>query len=287
MPPTPPLAPVLEPEEYIEQAYFFHAFRLRQAEGQPAQDILDRLHEEILSTTKLPLAIQFMATEMKHSGLLSSALKRLPHYFTPYQAYLVEKSEQAGLKFSTETALEILEAEATFRSRRITPPGLFVFQFEVLCRNRLGYDHGLDAMMLDGYYDADWREYLETVRRNIGEIEFADLVYLRSEVYAQEHRARKAESPLPRVLFGEKEGKIARANRGRDPLFLFAALQRQLSYPKVPYRRVTDNPLAQLPTILAKLREADQRLKQLENEVRERAGMQANLGEIKPIPLDE
>ena len=36
------------------------------------------------------------------------------------------------------------------------------------------------------------------------------------------------------TLFGEKEGKIARANRGRDPLYLFSALQRQLGYPEVP-----------------------------------------------------
>jgi len=289
MPPFPSLAPVLEPEEYIEQAYFFHAFRLRQSEGQPSQDILDRVHEEILSTTRLPLAIQFMATELKHSGLLSSALKRLPHYFTPYQAYLVAKAEQEGQRFSMETALEILEAEATYRSQRITPPGLFVFQFEVLCRNRLGYDHGLDAMMLDSYYDADWRDFLETVRRNIGEVEFADLVYLRSEVYVLEHSSKLPTMTLPRVLFGEKEGKIARANRGRDPLFLFAALQRQLGYPKVPYQRVTQNPLAPLPTILAKLREVEQRLKQLETEARDRstASSPTALGDIKPIQLDE
>jgi len=33
------------------------------------------------------------------------------------------------------------------------------------------------------------------------------------------------------VLFGEKEGRIALANRKRNPLFLFSALQRQLGYP--------------------------------------------------------
>ena len=42
--------------------------------------------------------------------------------------------------------------------------------------------------------------------------------------------------PVP-ALFGEKEGKIAKANRGRDPLYLFAALQRQLGYPEVPRPR--------------------------------------------------
>lgn len=288
----PQLAPVLEQEEYIEQAYFFHAFRLRQAEGLASQDILNRLHEEILSTTKLPLAIQFMATELKHTGLLGSALERLPHYFTPFQTFIISRAEVEGLRFSMDTALEILEWEATYRSQNPTTAGMFVYQFEVLCRNRLGYDLGLDAMMLDSFYDAAWREYLETVRRSIGEVEFADLVYLRSELYAKEHRKKqpktkkKNKTKLPKVLFGEKEGKIARANRGRDPLFLFAALQRQLGYPKVPYRRPMHDPLAQLPTILAKQRELEQRLKLIETEGRERGKSPLDLEQIKPVELD-
>ena len=32
--------PVLEREEYIEQAYFFHAFRERLVDGLPSQEIL-------------------------------------------------------------------------------------------------------------------------------------------------------------------------------------------------------------------------------------------------------
>ena len=58
--------------------------------------------------------------------------------------------------------------------------------------------------------------------------------------------------PLP-PLFGEKEGKIARASRGRDPLYLFAALQRQLGYPEVPRARPRDDPLTQLLALKAKL----------------------------------
>jgi len=284
----PNLAPVLDQEEYIEQAYFFHAFRQRQLEGQPSQEVLTRIHEELLSTTRLPMAVQFMATELKHTGMLSSAIARLPHYFTPFQAFIIGKSEEEGLKFSTDTALTILEHEAHYRSQQPTPQGLFVYQFETLCRNRLGYDHGLDAMMLDGFYDADWRDYLEVVRRNIGEIEFADLVFIRSEVYAKEHRARESAIALPPILFGEKDGKIARANRGRDPLYLFAALQRHLNYPLVPYLRHQDNPLSQLPTILAKLRELEQRMKYLENESRERIRSSVNsLEDIKPVSLDD
>ena len=36
------------------------------------------------------------------------------------------------------------------------------------------------------------------------------------------------------ILFGAKEGRIAKANRSKDPLYMFAALQRQLHYPVVP-----------------------------------------------------
>ena len=48
------------------------------------------------------------------------------------------------------------------------------------------------------------------------------------------------EPPVP-PLFGEKEGKIAKASRGRDPLYLFAALQRQLGYPEVPRLQARDD----------------------------------------------
>ena len=57
--------PVLDREEYIEQAYFFQAFRERLLDGMPAQDILARVGEELLSTTRLPLAISFLLTEIK------------------------------------------------------------------------------------------------------------------------------------------------------------------------------------------------------------------------------
>ncbi len=284
-----PLAPILDVDEYIEQAYFFHAFRMRQQDGQPAQDILSRIHQELLAITRLQMAVQYMATELRHTGMLSTAVARMPHYFTPFQAFVLGKAEEEGKVFGMATALEILEHEATYRSQKPTPQGLFVYQFEVLCRNRLGYDDGLNAMMRDSFYSADWRDYLEMVRVNIGEIEFADLVFIRSEVYATEHRARESTLELPPVLFGEKEGKIARVNRGRDPLFLFAALQRHLNYPKVPFIRKTENPLQQLPTILAKLRELEQRLKHLENEARDigRFTTTSQIETLKPIELDD
>jgi hypothetical protein len=262
-------ATALEREEYIEQAYFFRVLRERMETNLAAQDILERLHEEILSTTRLPYAIQFLATEMKHSGLLSSGFARLPHYFTAFQSFVIERTEIEGLRFGMETALLILEREAAYRANKPTPSGAFVYQFEVLSRNKLGYDEGLAAMASDPLFDADWRAYVELVRRQGGTIEFADLVYLRSESYVREQQREDAQyQPPAPPLFGEKEGKIARANRGRDPLFLFAALQRQLGYPEVPRPKPRDDLAAKLATLQARYKELETRVKLVEAEVK-------------------
>src|SRR5436190_293905 len=142
---------VLEREEYIEQAYFYRAFRERLAGNLPAQEILERVHQEILSTTRLPYAVQFLAAEMKHSGLLASGLSRLPHYFTAFQAFVIQQAEVDNRRFSMGMALLILEREAEYRAAHPPRPGLFVYQFESLCRNRLGYDEGLVAISADPF----------------------------------------------------------------------------------------------------------------------------------------
>jgi len=262
-------ATALDREEYIEQVYFFRVFRERVASNMAAQEVLERIHEEILSTTRLPLAIQFLATEIKHSGLLSSGFSKLPHYFTPYQAFVIRQTEKEGIRFSIETALLILEREAEYLAGQPTRPGLFVFQFETLSRNRLGYDEGLASMAGDPFYDSIWQDYLSLVRRQVGAVDFGDLVYLRSEFYLTEQRRQNPDYQLPvPALFGEKEGKIAKANRGRDPLYLFAALQRQLGYPEVPRLRPRDDLGAKLEALQAKLREFEMRLKLVEGETR-------------------
>jgi hypothetical protein len=262
-------APLLDREEYIEQVYFFRAFRERLTQNFAAQELLERVHEEILATTRLPLAIQFLATELKHSGELASGFARLPHYFTPYQAYVISQSEREGQRFSLPMALLILEREATYRTGTITPAGLFVYQFEALSRNRLGFAEGLDAMFGDPTYDAAWQEFLEQVRRHVGIYDFAEMLFVRSEFYVSEERKHDPDyAPKVAPLFGEKEGKIARANRGRDPLFLFAALQRQLGYPEVPRPKPRDDIEAKLDQLQVKLREMEARLRLVEGEIR-------------------
>ena len=261
--------PVLDREEYIEQAYFFRVFRERLADNLPAQDILVRVHEELLSSTRLPYAVQFLAAELKHTGLLASGFTKLPHYFTEFQAFTISQAELETLRFPMSTALLCLEREAIYKSDKPTKPGLFVFQFEVIARNRLGYLDGLGAMAADPLYDADWRTYLNALPRQVGDVDFSDLVYLRSDLHVQEQRrTNPAYEPSLRPIFGEKEGKIAKASRGRDPLYLFAALQRQLGYPEVPRYRDRDDGKTKLEAITAKLRELEMRIKLAEGELR-------------------
>src|SRR3954466_11241227 len=95
---TSPLAP-LGREEYIEQAHFFRALAERLEANVPAQEVLQSVREEVLATTKLPLAIDFLLGELRHEGVLGPAMGLLPHYFTPFQAFIVHESESERLRF--------------------------------------------------------------------------------------------------------------------------------------------------------------------------------------------
>jgi hypothetical protein len=255
--------PVLDSEEYIEQAYFFHTFRERLIDGMPSQEILERIGEELLSTTRLPLATSFLATEMKLTGLVGPAMTRLEHYFSPFQTYIITRAEDEGpSRFPFEQALLLLEREAKYKSETSSPPGLFVFQFEAIARNRLGYSRGLEAMAGDPAYSPDWSDYILTLRMRLGDVDFADLIYVRSAYLVTERRRYDSGfQPKFPTLFGEKEGKIARAHRGRDPVHLFAALQRQLGYPEVPRPKRPDELDARMSLL-------EQRVAQLENRLK-------------------
>lgn len=258
--------PTLDREEYIEQAYFFRVFGERLDDNQPSQEILNDIREELLATTRLPLAIDVLRGELMHSGRLSKGMQVLSHYFTPFQAYVMQKAEEDKLKFDQRTALHILEREAKYRSEQATPAGLFIYQFECLARNRLGYDRGLDAVAADPLYDDLWRDFILKTRRLLGEKEFCDLIYYRSEWFVAEKRKTKPEysASIP-MLFGLQEGRIAKANRGKDPLYLFAALQRHLNYPAVP-RVKTAAPLELPPQLEQRLQRLEKRLQLMEGE---------------------
>jgi hypothetical protein len=275
----------LEREEYVEQAYLFRNLRERLGGNLAIQEILGQIDRELLSTTRLPYAVQFLAAEVKHTGLLSSGFTRLSHYFSPFQAFVIRATEDDKRRFSIETGLLALEREALYRAERVSRPGLFVYQLEVISRNRLGYDEGLGAMAADPAYDEDWKIFLEKLRHDVGLIDLTDLIYLRSELHVHEQQ-RKDPTHVPSLppLFGDKEGKIAKANRNRDPLYFFAALQRQLGYPEVPRFLPREDTGARLEGLQAKIRELEGRIRLLEGEVRG----QVDLKELgKPQLLDD
>ncbi|HEY1602664.1 MAG TPA: hypothetical protein VGG64_23875 [Pirellulales bacterium] len=258
---------MLDREEYIEQAYFFRILGERAQQNIATQDLLKSVREEILATTKLPMAIDFLAAELNLAGVFAPAMARLAHYFTPFQTFVVEMAESERGKFDFTVALAILEREATYRAEGATRQGIFLYQFECVSRNRLGYDRGLDAIAADPMFDEAWREWIKTVRRQIGLIDFADLVYVRSEHYVQ-RRARAgqtAEEDKP-ALFGVKEGRIALANRHKDPLLLFSALERHLHYPAVPRLKPVDESRQILPNLQRRIERLETRLKLMEEE---------------------
>ncbi|KAA5544707.1 hypothetical protein FYK55_09945 [Roseiconus nitratireducens] len=235
----------------------------------PIQDLLLQLRHEVLATTKLPMAMEYLLTEVKHSGLIGPAMRRLAHYFTPFQTYLVEQSELDTGRFMMNTAFRVMEAEARYRIENATPAGLFFFQFEVLCRNRLSYDRGLTAISGDPMYEADWAKWILMLRAQIGLVDFADLVFLASEDYRDKVQAagESLEGRGP-FLFGVKEGRIAFANRQKDPLYLFSALQRHLGYPEVPKPDPPDETLDLIPQMARRLERLEARIQLMEEERR-------------------
>lgn len=253
----------LDREEYVEQAYFYRTLRERMQQSMSTQELLTAIRQEILATTNLPMALEFMAAELRHTGGFATAMARLDHYFTPYQAYVIGEAEREEGRFDFRIALEILEREAKYRAEGASLQGIFLYQFETLCRNRLGYDQGLEALAGDPAYDEAWREWILTVRRQVGIIDFADMIYVRSE-----HFSQKRGDPGKPVLFGEKEGKIALANRRKDPLFLFSALARHLGYPSVPRPSLIESSEQTLLLLTRRFERMETRIKLLEEELR-------------------
>ena len=254
--------PLLDREEYIEQTHFFRVFAERLHENVPSQEILLTVQEEILSTTKLPMAIDFLRSEIILTGRMSDAMARLEHYFAPFQAFIMRQAEQEDKsRFDQFMALDILQKEAEHRANNPTPQGLFVYQFECLARNRLGYNDGLIAIAGDPMYGPEWQDWFMVLRRELGTSDFADLLYVRSEFFVEDRR-RSTRDPDFNVsyplLFGVREGRIAKAHRKKEPLYMFAALQRQLGYPSVPRFK----PKADQPTIHPALEQRLQRIEQ-------------------------
>lgn len=278
---------MLSSEEYIEQAYLFQALHERLPDNIPIQSVMEQVRNEALSTTRLPLAVDYLLAELRHSGTMAPAMKQLDHYFAAFQTYLIDESENDRGRFDMRLAVEILKREAEYRAKGFSRQGLFLYQFESLCRNRLQYDPGLLAISEDPAYDADWKEWILVIRRQVGIIDFADMIYVRSWHYInrlQEGGAAGTAEPAKPVLFGIREGQIALANRQKDPLFLFSALQRQLDYPEVPRPSPVDDSSHQIAQMTRRLEQLAQRLKLVEEEQRSGIDLSRFYGSGEKIP---
>jgi hypothetical protein len=267
--------PQLEREEYIEQAYLFRGLNNRHDAEDPVQVVMKHLRDEILSTTKLPMAIDFLLAELSHVGTMATAMKKLSHYFAPFQTFLVSAAEDDAGRFDMRRALLILEYEARYRADNTDPISMFFFQFETICQNHLDYDYGLKAIAEDDLYDEKWKHWIMSVRHRIGMVGLADLVYVSSQHYLNRQSGRVEfegqDVEMPEVvLFGAKEGRIALANRGKEPMYLFAALQRQLSYPAVPKPKKKDPIDDVLPKLVKAVERLETRMKLMEDEQREK-----------------
>lgn len=261
--------PLLDREEYVEQAHLFKLLH-EQAGGQfPIQELLEQLYHEVLATTRLPMAMEYLLTEVKHSGLLGPAMIQLSHYFTPFQTFLIDQAESDTGRFLMNTAFKVMEAEAKYRVDGATPAGMFFFQFETLCRNRLSYDRGLSAMSGDPLYDDRWSMWILGLRAQIGLVDFADLLFLISEDYRKKLEAagKPTEGKGP-FLLGEKEGRIALANRRKDPLYLFNALHRHLGYPEVPKPTRVDERQDLIAQMARRMERLEARIQLMEEERR-------------------
>ncbi len=258
-------------EEYIEQAYLFRGLSNRLASAEPIQEMLRHIREEILATTNLPHAIDYLLAELNHVGTMASAMQSMPHYFSAFQTYLIQEAENERGRFDMNLALLILEQEAKMRAEQVEIVAMFFFQFESICRNRLSYDFGLEAMSRDPIYEHQWSDWILDVRHKIGIVDIADLVYVHSEHYRSRNRHLSADDEHQGpFLFGEKEGRVALANRNKETLYFFAALQRQLAYSAAP-KPVRKDPNEELiPKLVRTIERFDVRLKLLEDEQREK-----------------
>lgn len=261
MPPAEPL----DRSEYIEQAYFFRVYRERLDARIPSQEILQTIHEEILATTRLPMAIDFLRGEIMLRGRICDGMQRLPHYFTPFQTFVMARAEDDRSKFDQRIALQVLERQAEYLAESPNMPGLFVYQFESIARNRLGYKDGMQAMATDPFYDEHWTNWITRLERQLGTRDLAGFIYGASEQYRIDNRITDRDDP---PLFGAQEGRIAKANIGRELLYMFAALQRQLDYPTVPEPERDANEEIFHPLLEQRLHEIEKRLKLIESEQR-------------------
>ena len=233
----------LDREEYVEQAYFFQTLRERMQQSYSTQDLLDAIRQEVLTTTMLPYAVDFMAGELRLTGGFATAMARLPHYFTPFQTYVVSEAEKAEGRFDFRIALEILQREVEYRAQvhrrresscTSSRPCAATDWVTIAASTRWPAIRSSTRLAgMDPYGPPPGRP--DRLRRH--------------DLRAQRALSQEANEGREGDAFWRK-GRPHRAGQpSKDPLYLFAALQRHLSYPSVPRPREEDTQRYLLPAL--------------------------------------
>ena len=221
---------------------------------------------------------------------MATAMTKLDHYFTPLQAYIVGEGENERGRFDLRIGSRSCRSrEANSTGPGCTPrrrggptlQGLFLYQFEVLCRNRLGYDKGLSAIAADPAYPPEWQDWILGDPPPGGHGR-----HRRSDLCAERSTPPGGTTARPvTALFGEQEGRIALANRRKDPLYLFNSLHRQLGYPEPPRTHLPTEDENPIPAMARRLEQLEKRTQLLEEE--QRGGIRPDqFYEKPPTPLE-
>ena len=131
-------------------------------------------------------SLDFLRSEILLTGRICDGMERLSHYFRPFQTYVMKKSEDEKSRFDQTTALLVLERESQYLSAEPSLAGLFIYQFECISRNRLGYDAGLTAIADDPQYSEEWSNWIRKTKRRLGTTDLADMIYYRSQFFVDQ-----------------------------------------------------------------------------------------------------
>ncbi len=184
--------PVLDREEYIEQVVLLPRLprarprRHAGAGGPRAGRRGDPLDDQAPAGHLVPGHATSRAT-----GLMAPAMARLGHYFTPFQTHVIGQAEDGR-----EPVLDgpgPARSSSARRSSRPTArrrPGCSSTSSRPSRGTGSATRQGLDAMAADPFYDEDWRDYILALGARLGDVDFADLIYVRSAYFVTERRRK-------------------------------------------------------------------------------------------------
>ena len=146
-------------------------------------------------------------------------MSRLSHYFLLIRPLSFNRLKMIAVDSTCK--LPWLSCNRRQISYRIRRPRSFSINSRRL--RRLPFDR-TSAMAKDPIFDPDWSEWIYIVRRQVGIVDLADLIFGERSLF------RAVSATWPKVMRSLATKRADRWAIGTNPLLLFAALQRHLGY---------------------------------------------------------